>query len=223
MTKAAASDRAVGQAIGLYFRRRNDIRECLERTVWMGCHDVGRGADQQHRFEVLLGVERKVLQEGIDRMGVEHEYPVAIRRGLCDLRGADASGGAGFVLDDDDGAEPLLQSGLHHPSDRIDRAAGREWNDDSGDVARGRLAERRLSDWHCHSAEHERASCDRGHRVSFELPSQSRSGYCTSSRPLHSITSSALACKVNGTARPSALAVFKLTTSSNLVGCMTGI
>src|SRR5262245_38391659 len=39
----------------------------------------------------------------------------------------------------------------------------------------------------------------------------------------HSITSSALACKVNGTARPSALAVFKFTTSSNLVGCMTGI
>src|SRR5262245_38410678 len=39
----------------------------------------------------------------------------------------------------------------------------------------------------------------------------------------HSITSSALACKVSGTTRPSALAVFKLTTSSNLVGCMTGI
>src|SRR5262249_6533051 len=41
--------------------------------------------------------------------------------------------------------------------------------------------------------------------------------------PHHSIPSSALACKVSGTARPSALAVFKLTTSSNLVGCMTGI
>src|SRR5215831_18013326 len=114
---------------------------------WMGCHDIGRGADQQHRFEVLLGVERKVLQEGIDRMSVEHEYPVAaIRRGLRDLRGADAAGGARFVLDDDDGAEPLLQPGLYHSRDRIDRAAGRERNDDPGDVARGGLADGRLSD-----------------------------------------------------------------------------
>src|SRR5262250_2761517 len=93
------------------------------------CHDVGRSADQQHWFEVLLGVERKVLQEGIDGMSVKHEYPVAaIRRGLRDLRGADAAGGTRFILDDDDGAEPLLQPGLHHPSNRIDRAPRREWN-----------------------------------------------------------------------------------------------
>jgi hypothetical protein len=99
MTKAAAADRSIGDAVGLCFSRRNDIRECLERTFWMGCDDVGRGADQQHRFKVLLGVKRKVLQEGIDRMSVEHEYPVAaIRRGLRDLRGADAAGGARFVL-----------------------------------------------------------------------------------------------------------------------------
>src|SRR6476646_10343373 len=116
--------------------------KCLERTFWMGCQDVGRGADQQHRFEVVLGVKRKVLQEGIDRMSIEHEYRVAsIRRGLRHLRGADAAGGARFVLDDDDGAEPLLQPALRHPSDRIDRAAGRKWNDDSGAVARGGLAE----------------------------------------------------------------------------------
>src|SRR5262249_45949143 len=39
----------------------------------------------------------------------------------------------------------------------------------------------------------------------------------------HSITSSATASNLSGTSRPNALAVFKLTTSSNLVGCMTGI
>ena len=56
-------------------------KPALERTFKMGSDDVGRGADQQHRFEVLLGVERKVLQEGIDSMGIEHEHPVAaIRR-----------------------------------------------------------------------------------------------------------------------------------------------
>src|SRR5262249_31633289 len=38
----------------------------------------------------------------------------------------------------------------------------------------------------------------------------------------HSITSSAGAGSVSGTVRPSALAVLRLTTSSNLVGCSTG-
>src|SRR6202035_3685936 len=41
--------------------------------------------------------------------------------------------------------------------------------------------------------------------------------------PLHSITSSASASSVGGRVRPSALAVFWLTTSSNLVGVCTGM
>src|SRR5262245_36437820 len=41
--------------------------------------------------------------------------------------------------------------------------------------------------------------------------------------PLHSITSSARASSVGGTVRPSACAVIKFTTSSNFVGCSTGI
>src|SRR5262249_47427876 len=40
--------------------------------------------------------------------------------------------------------------------------------------------------------------------------------------PLHSITSSARASSVGGTVRPSALAVVRFTTKSNLVGCSTG-
>src|SRR5262249_14839052 len=39
---------------------------------------------------------------------------------------------------------------------------------------------------------------------------------------VHSITSSARASSVGGTARPSACAVLRLMTSSNLVGCTTG-
>ncbi len=38
----------------------------------------------------------------------------------------------------------------------------------------------------------------------------------------HSITSSAVICMISGTVRPSAFAVLRLMTSSNLVGCMTG-
>ena len=40
--------------------------------------------------------------------------------------------------------------------------------------------------------------------------------------PFHSITSSASANNLSGIVRPSALAVFRLMTSSNLVGCITG-
>ena len=39
---------------------------------------------------------------------------------------------------------------------------------------------------------------------------------------LHSITSSARASSVGGISRPSAFAVFRLITSSNLVDCRTG-
>src|SRR6516162_9872574 len=41
--------------------------------------------------------------------------------------------------------------------------------------------------------------------------------------PLHSITSSARASSVGGTSRPSAWAVVRLRTRSNLVGCSTGM
>src|SRR5262249_1774314 len=41
--------------------------------------------------------------------------------------------------------------------------------------------------------------------------------------PPHSITSSARASSVGGTSRPSACAVIRLMTSSNFVGCSTGI
>src|SRR5262249_52861960 len=40
--------------------------------------------------------------------------------------------------------------------------------------------------------------------------------------PLHSIPSSAVICMISGTVRPSALAVLRLITSSNFVGCTTG-
>src|SRR5262249_50951462 len=40
---------------------------------------------------------------------------------------------------------------------------------------------------------------------------------------LHSITSSASASSVHGTVRPSALAILRLMTSSNDLGCSTGI
>ena len=107
MAQTAAPNRAVGDAVRFSLRGSDDVHECLEWMSGMGCHDVGRGADQQHRLNVLLGVERKLLQKRVDRMSVEHEQPIAaIRRGLRDLRGSNAAGCARLVLDDDDGAQP---------------------------------------------------------------------------------------------------------------------
>ena len=124
-------------AVGLGLRRGDHVGEGLEGAAGMGRQHVRCGADQQHRLEVLLGIERQGLQERIDRVGVEHEQPVAaVGRRLRHLRRAEASGGAGLVLDDDGGVEPLLQPGLHHAGDRVDRAARRERHDDFGNIGR---------------------------------------------------------------------------------------
>src|SRR5258707_8553849 len=48
------------------------------------------------------------------------------------------------------------------------------------------------------------------------------SSFLPARSPLHSITSSARASSVGGMSMPSALAVLRFTTSSNLVGCSTG-
>ena len=42
----------------------------------MRAHDIRRRAEQ-HRIEILLGVERQALQERVHRMGVEYEHLVA--------------------------------------------------------------------------------------------------------------------------------------------------
>src|SRR5262249_8800415 len=82
---------------------------------------------------------------------------------------------------------------------RRGRRRGRKWREDADLSSRGLLRARRERPRYTRAAEqrYERAA-------------------------LHSITSSARASKVAGTSRPSALAVFRLITSSNLVGCMIG-
>jgi hypothetical protein len=57
-------------------------------------------------------------------------------------------------------------------------------------------------------------------RVNNEPPLSANSGR---TKPVYSITSSALAKNVSGICTPIALDVFKLTANSNLVGCSTGI
>src|SRR5262249_35069530 len=68
---------------------------------------------------------------------------------------------------------------------------------------------------------------DPPHLVRLLRPRGERPAYCTAEKrdeltPLHSITSSARASRVGGTSRPSARAVMRLITSSNLLACTTG-
>src|SRR5262249_19657084 len=61
-------------------------------------------------------------------------------------------------------------------------------------------------------------------RARHERPRDGRAAEQRDERaPPHSITSSARASSVGGTVRPSTLAVTRLTTRSNLVGCSTGM
>src|SRR5262245_31011308 len=59
-------------------------------------------------------------------------------------------------------------------------------------------------------------------RTRCERPNCRTTNKCDELSPSHSITSSAAFSKPNGTVRPSAFAVFRLMTKSNLVGCKTG-
>src|SRR5262249_39323457 len=72
---------------------------------------------------------------------------------------------------------------------------------------------------------HQRA--DLPHLVRLLRPRGERPAHCTAEKrdelaPPHSITSSARASNVGATDKPSALAVVRLMTRSNLVGCATG-
>ena len=75
--------------------------------------------------------------------------------------------------------------------------------------------------WLHESTSHAFVGCYRrsGNQPGPGLPTDS----CTAANSRHySTTSSAAACNGNGTVRPSALAILRLITSSNFVGCVTG-
>ena len=99
---------------------------------------VGRGADQQHRIEILLAVVRQRRQhERICGMVVEDREPgVAVGRRFHHRRGSDAPGRSGPVLDHDRVAKTLLQSRLHQAHDGVRGSAGRVGDDDAHGAGR---------------------------------------------------------------------------------------
>src|SRR5206468_4035194 len=72
---------------------------------------------------------------------------------------------------------------------------------------------------------HAAEKADHRHRLLLRAEGARRSHHAAQQQQLtavHSMTSSARARIDSGTVRPSALAVLRLTTSSNVVGCWTG-
>ena len=132
MPDAAAADRAVADLAGRLLGGLDDVRKALVGFGRMGRDHVGRGADQAHRLEVLLVVEREIRQQHrVDRVIVEgHEPGAAVGRRFRHHRGAGRARRAGPVLDHDADAQPLLQPGLRQPRHRVDRSAGRKRHDD---------------------------------------------------------------------------------------------
>src|SRR5262249_44627400 len=137
---------------------------------------------------------------------------VTIRYRARDTRGTDATAGTDYILNNKRLPEEPSHVLSENARDGVRWTASREWHDDRDRPRRIGLRPR--------DPRHQR---ERGSALGemqkfaagkfhFEPPSPSH----------HSITSSARARSVGGISRPSALAVVRLTTSSNLVGCSTG-
>ena len=143
MAERADADRGVFDRAGLAFRRRNDVGKGLERPAGIGRDHIGRGADQEHRHQILLDVELRLFENGGNhRVRIErHQKRRAIRRALGDLGGAERTGGARLVLDQHDAAELGLQMGLQQPGQRVGGASGRKRHHQRQDL--GRLRQRR--------------------------------------------------------------------------------
>ena len=108
---------------------RDQLRHRVGGHRGIDHQDVGLGADQADRDEILLGVVVQLLVErgvGGEDAVVAHQQRVAVGSGTGDLLGGDVAAGAGPVLDD----EGLVQDVLKPPADdarqHVARPARRE-------------------------------------------------------------------------------------------------
>src|SRR5262249_40513090 len=157
-------------------------------------------------------VETELVIDGsVDRVvWTDHEECVAVGRRPDRSLGGDVAGSAGPILDEDLLAKPLRQPLTQQAADHILRAAGGKTDDQAH-------RPRRIGLRPCNS----RDSRERG-SARCQMEKISAGKFHLNLPSHHSITSSARASNVEGTSRPSVLAVLRLMISSYLVGACTG-
>src|SRR5262245_38754879 len=165
--------------------------------------DAADWCDVSHEIEAEICVER-----GVDRIrGANLQKRIAIGGCLHDRLGGDSAGSARSVLDYELLAQPVRQPLSHQACRDVSGSASRK-ADDNADRSRRigfRPAEARHSRQRGGArGQMQKISAGKFH-LNLPLPSN------------HSITSSARASSEDGTSRPSALAVLRLMTNSNLV------
>src|SRR5262245_48778096 len=212
MGGSSDTTRRHGELAGIALGIGDKLGNRFGRNRWIYYHDEGEADDAGDRRDVADKTELEIFVERrVDRVrGTYHEQRVAVRWRAPDRLGGNIAGSPWPALDDEWLAEPLRQRLTDQARDDVDYATGRKARNDPH---RPRRIGLRPSDAGCGRkrgsarCQLQKLSAEKAH---LNLPSQ------------HSITSSARASSVGGTSRPSALAVLRLMTSSNFVGCSTG-
>src|SRR5262249_52434481 len=131
---------------------------------------------------------------------IDHEQRVAIGRHSCHPAHGNIAAATTHILDVELLSPSFRQFLCEQARDRICRTARRVGNDHAHGSVGVALCPRTRRERPCRRTTEQR----------YELAA------------VHSITSLAMACNVKGTVSPSAFAVFRLMTNSNLVGACTG-
>ena len=103
MREGAVAGRAIVELAGLRFGVRHKLGDGVDRHAGVDDQDSRHGDQQDHRYQITLGVVwRLVAEDRIDvGVGAGLQQSVAVSRRLQHRAGAGNGGGARFVLDDD--------------------------------------------------------------------------------------------------------------------------
>ena len=128
MAERADADGGVFHRAGICLAGSDHVGNGLVRPLGIRGEDVRRGADQEHRQQILFDIQPRLFEDRGDHcVRVEgHQKRRAVRRAFRDLDGAERAGRARLVLHQHGAAELGLQMGLQQPRQRVGGASRRE-------------------------------------------------------------------------------------------------
>ena len=128
MAERADADGGVFHRAGIGLAGCDHVGKILVRPLGVRGEDIRRGADQEHRHQILLDIQARLFEDrGDHRVRIEgHHEGRPVRRALGDLDGAERAGRAGLVFHQHGAAELGLQMRLQQPRQRVGGTARRE-------------------------------------------------------------------------------------------------